>query len=207
MSSFLDETGLSKLWGNIKNAFYTKTEIDNKLSEIQGGSGSGGGNYPIGSVYIGTINTSPESILGGTWELIDKEFTPQTVTGTFTINTATSCEAKASLGGHSIELQLNFKAKSAIADSTVTIGTLTPSSVGVTEFPKSLYPTGSSDGGNAICACYFSTNGVFQILDGNPTGSSLTANQATYVIITFAIDDFATMVDSFCNKFYWKRTA
>lgn len=157
---------------------------------------------PLGQVLITTSPTPPNI---GEWELIDKEFKPQTVTGEFTISKAQSCVVTASLSGHSIQLQINFKASGTIDDATVTIGTLNPASVGVTSFAQNLYPTGSSDGGGAVPSCYFSTSGLFQVLDGNAPGGTLASGQATYVIMTLVNDDFNKMIDSFCNKFYWKR--
>ena len=158
---------------------------------------------PIGTIVITDSNLPPAQV--GTWKLIDKEFKPQLVTGEFAISTAKSCVVTASLSGHSIELQIKFEASSTIDDATVTIGTLNPTSVGVTAFAQNLYPTGSSDGGGAVPSCYFSKSGLFQVLDGSASGGTLASGQATYVIMTLVNDDFNKMIDSFCNKFYWKR--
>ena len=74
---------LTEANGKIDQANDLSAEIGSKTIPLtQGGTGATSAAeaitnlnvYPVGSVYITSTNASPASYLGGTWELIDKEF-------------------------------------------------------------------------------------------------------------------------------------
>jgi len=167
-----------------------------------------GSNSPVGTIVITSTNEAPSSF--GAWELIDKEFKPQAVTGSFSRNTTncTSCSVTADIAGHSMYLKFTHVNKTSIGDTALAQGTLNPSSLGVSEFPITQNGVmGQSDGGNAITMWNMSTAGVLQSIDRDAAGSSMAAGNTTYIYMNYVVDDYTTMDDSFCNKFYWERTA
>ena len=167
--------------------------------------------YPIGSVYVSNTNVNPSGVLGGSWELIDKEFTPLTAQGDtyFTINTnnVTSATFYFARANHSIYTKVFFINKVSTADSSCNIGTVNLSQLGVSSLTHKKYSSGFSDGGNGI---------IMTILDGDGTLDTVDVVGATENSIPVGVNCFAefcheisteNMLDSACNKFYWKRTA
>lgn len=164
--------------------------------------------YAVGTIVCTGKNSPPSPV--GTWELIDKEFTPQMLTGTFSLNTTncTSCAVDATIAGHSIALKFSLVNKVAIADTALAMGTLNPESLGVSAFPLVMSTIiGASDGGNAWSAWTMGTGGNLSSVDCDPSNTSVGTGQTTLFYMNFVIADISTMLDSFCNKFYWKRIA
>ncbi len=171
--------------------------------------------HPIGSVTIMTTNENPSSIFGGTWELIDKEFASKVVNlkDAFTANTTnTNTSADLSgfihLSGHSVNLHLsNLTPKVSISDSAIQLGTFNYDKIGVEElFEGSLVFPIFSDAGNAIIMGQLTREGVLQTIDVVPKGTatSMSANNAYFGLEVSVL--YEKMLDSFCNKFYFKRT-
>lgn len=165
--------------------------------------------YPIDSIFITSENENPGSVLGGTWELIDKGFKSEASSSNdlFTVN-STNCELKScyyTRGGHSIQIRLNFTNKVALGDTNTELGNFNLDVLGVTSLPYGLYNViGASDGGNALLMM------IVNYSDGTLTHaestSSIDANNSCYLLFDVEVTS-NRMIDSFCDKFYWKRTA
>lgn len=175
--------------------------------------------YPVGSVYITSTNSAPT--VGGTWTLIDKEFTPTTATqisvGTgssndFVLNSTntTSMSAWVSRHGHSIMLSVNaITFKVAVSGTNLTLGTFNLSNLGASEATVSPIIMGWSDGAHAIVGMTINrTSGVMQSQDVvvRGTGTSIAAGSSAVFTVELPCD-YQYMTDSLCNKFYWRRTA
>jgi hypothetical protein len=65
-----------------------------------------------------------------------------------------------------------------------------------------------SDGSNAVILAYLQTSGVLQIADGFTSAGvhTLPAGTPFYLDVTLPVKP-SQMLDEFCDKFYWKRTA
>ncbi len=162
----------------------------------------------VGKVVITATNSNPSSILGGTWELIDKEFSNNRNTNGFALNTTNckSCSFEWARAGHTITLMISYVPKVKVADSTLQMGTVSLSTLGISRFPHSIYAPGYTDGGNCIIMNYLGyNNGSFETLDvvSDPYVAS---GQTCKFFVTSNIP-YQYMNDSACNKFYWKRTA
>ena len=172
--------------------------------------------YPVGSVYITTTNTNPNTILGrGTWSLISKDFTSSSFENTQSGNDYLSIfEVFSMRTGQSVRLKLKLKTSVALNDTETLIGTLDLEDHGIQKVNGTYFSGGIidavaiSDGGNATVSYKIDTAGNLYIdeclnLDGTHT---LKANSWLYIneIITTTP---SRMIDSFCDRFYWKRTA
>lgn len=172
--------------------------------------------HPVGSVLITSTNTNPSSELGGTWELIDKEFKEIKIddqTGTyFTKNetNTTSFRLYAIRNKKSISCRLNVTNKVEFNDNAITLGTLNFEQLGITRLYYGLISAvASTDGGNGVFQ--FGVNwetGVVESVDiVSKTGvESIPTNSSCYMHFELACHS-EYMLDSACDKFYWKRTA
>ena len=204
-------------------------EVDDKLGTsgtfeaacMAAMDGSVLGKYSVGDVIITSTNTDPSQRLGGTWSLIDKEFTPTTATqisvGTgssndFVLNSTntTSMSAWVSRHGHSITLSVNaITFKVAVSGTNLTLGTFNLANLGASEATVSPIIMGWSDGAHAIVGMTINrTSGVMQSQDVVVRGSGTSIAAGSSAVFTVELPcDYQYMTDSLCNKFYWKRTA
>jgi len=176
--------------------------------------------HPVGSVYISTTNSNPTSLFGGKWELIDKEFInlvgEDLGDGTyFTKNTT-------NVGGYSIyfvrsknrvSLRFMFKNLVALNDSQLELGTLLFNKLGFSQLYYSLYShLGGTDGGNAVIqSSLIYDTGVINIQDivhKTSASSSATVSTNSEMYIEYDLNiPMEYMLDSACDKFYWKKIA
>lgn len=166
---------------------------------------------PIGSVYITSTNENPSSYLGGTWELIDKEYASIYGSNKDTYWTSNDNATLNSIyiirGGHSITIGMNIIANVNLSDTTVTLGTLNFEELGITNtiFSKRMIAL-SDDGNTTLMAGLHYTSGAVTITDvfnDNHSFPSGTAFSLHFELVAHK----NYMVDSKCNKFYWKRTS
>ncbi len=185
---------------------------------------TGGVEYPIGSVImthkeLATGETSsaanPAVLLGlpGTWTLIDKEFMNKSanITSLWTSSRATA-SGSISWADHSICLKMWLTTDNNPLSPGNGIGAIDRTKAGVTSFSY-------SDEGGVAFAVTGTTNTIGYVfkykLDG---GGSLSLERiydetvaafagATIHIQTIIPMSNSDMLDSFCDKFYWKRTA
>lgn len=165
---------------------------------------------PVGTVVITSSNSAPSNV--GTWTLIDKEYKPQTIVPVpFTLNT-TNCKdtyIEASLAGHNVAVKIGITNKVAIGETELPFGTINLNSIGIQNGLPFSYSCilGISDGGNVWTAWAVSATGALSSVDADAASSSLAASKYTYIYFEITMSVIANMIDSFCNKFYWKRTA
>ena len=157
--------------------------------------------YPIDSIFITSKNENPSSVLGGTWELIDKEFKSEAGNSNSLFNAnATNCEVN------------NFyfaRGKNSVS-STVVLGNFNFPDLGINELPYGLYYViGSTDNGNGLFISFIDyASGQLEIRDiiSKESSGNISSNSSCYLLFEF-VTTFDNMIDSFCDKFYWKRTA
>lgn len=174
--------------------------------------------YPVGSVYITTTNTNPSSYTllgGGTWTLIKRVFGNMRADNPVVFNTANTVSGSTSstffLRDTSVKFRLRFTNKVALSDTSVTIGTLDLSYVGLTGAYYSTY-IATDDTGNAGVMIEINSSGGTATIKAIDVagGTSIAASTSTSPTITFCGElyfDTSSMRDADCNEFHWKRTA
>ena len=166
--------------------------------------------HPVGSVYISSTNTDPSSTFGGTWELIDKSFACKSLydTSIFTPAANITVEAvHACIADHAIRFRLTLIVNTALSDAGVSFGTINWNKLGVTGLPAAIVDhTSFRDSANGgIIYSIWHQSGEIQQLD-TIDADSIPSGQTFTVDVPFAFDT-GFMLDSACDKFYWKRTA
>ena len=170
--------------------------------------------HPIGSVLTTSTNENPSAKLGGTWELVDKALKGTYMNipvSSWTANKATlNSTSNVLLMDHTINLRVYVNITDAISsDADVVLGKLNLATLGVTALSSSVYRQPAvSDAGNCV-ACYTlesdGTITINDVLSFNNTHSAA-ANTDFIFNILFPVG-YDRMIDDFCDKFYWKRTA
>lgn len=166
--------------------------------------------YPIGSIRVTPTNSNPSSYLGGTWTLIDKEFKSNYVyyendSSVYPYTNISAGSLRANFGGHTLNLSFSFTLKTAISDTTVKLTTLNYSKLGISTSAGSIWINGHSDGGNASVFLQLAEDGVINVNDVVPESSVASGNTVNGFFSV--IVPYNRMLDSFCDKFYWQRTA
>lgn len=192
---------------------YKITEEDikkwNTPQEIPGGSIS----YNIGDVLITGTNIGADEMAnryGGTWELIDKEFSHLIVVSEndtyFSPGSVSSHTIGIARKGHSLYTRFRFVNSSSISDNEFNIGTLELGALGVSNLSFSKYQNGHTDGGNGMFMAQLSDTGELKSVDviGKTSSATISSGNTCYVEFTHIIS-MSSMLDSACNKFYWKK--
>ncbi|MBR6688809.1 MAG: hypothetical protein IKL68_02200 [Clostridia bacterium] len=208
---FLDELimGLTNMKGSLESEIQEGknkneenfTKINEEISNLKTKT------YPIGSVHITNVNNNPSETLGGTWELIDKEFIPKMGAVAVTLNEANSCTVHCSRANHTIYMRIQFVNTNELNDTQTTIGTLDLSALGVTDLSYQKYAVGYSDGGQGVIMASILSDGVlvvYDVIGKSETTISAGNNCAVDFVHVVSTD---SMLDEACNKFYWKRIA
>lgn len=173
--------------------------------------------YSVGSVYITSTNTNPSAKLGGTWELIDKAF--KELKGSDTGSGTYFTKDETNVGNYTlyfvrhdsnIQLRLMFRNNVELSDDAITLGTLLFDKLGFSKLYFALYShLGATDGGNAVIQSTLTYNtGVITATDviNKTSGANVAINSELYIEYNLTIP-LEYMLDSACDKFYWKRTA
>ena len=173
--------------------------------------------YPVGSVYITSTNTNPSNntlLGGGTWELVKKGFKVTDVTDAVTWDTtnvvASSGQSVFFLRDERISFRLRFTNKVAIADTTLTMGTINAAKIGLSGcYYISFFAV--NDTANTAVAMDINNTAPFAIrtidVVGGGTIAASTSTSPTITVEGEMLFGQGSMVDSMCDKFYWKRTA
>ncbi len=186
-------------------------KLDDIISEI------GSKYYPVGSVVITSTNvgaTYMHNLYGGTWALKRKRFASYSTDEAITFNTTNtqSGASRISLYKDSILARITFAPKVAFADTALEIGTLDCTKIGIRQtsdiFTQNFML--ASDNLNALFFIQLA-DGIFKNHDicTKTTATSVAASTST-ATATFPIafkGGPETMLDSFCDEFWWVRTA
>lgn len=168
----------------------------------------------VGDIIVTSTNTDPSERFGGTWELIDKEFKSEAGNSNSLFNAnATNCEVNNfyfTRGKNSVSIRFNFKNLVELNDSTVVLGNFNFPDLGINELSYGLYYViGSTDDGNGLFISFIDhTSGQMEIRDivSKESSGNISSNSSCYLLFEF-VTTFDNMMDSFCDKFYWKRVA
>ena len=213
------ERKTNKVTGSVPSAAWTDTQYPSAKALYNAYSKLVNIAHPVGSILTTSTNTNPSSTLGGTWELIDKAFKTDYITlnssywtsKNATLDNATSgLTSTVSLTDHSINIRLKLNVTTALSDTEVELGTLKLNSIGISRLPYSIfYGVAQSDGGQCVInysvAYETGTVSVYDVINIDGTHSM---DSGQYFFINVQEDiPYDLMLDSFCDKFYWKRTA
>lgn len=174
--------------------------------------------YPVGAVYCNSTNTNPASKLGGTWELVDKGFASvyenitdfSAVKNYITVldSNISDMDIAVTRSGGTMRLRVTFCSPTTYDDTYVELFKINLEKFGCTNIPMgyNFIPCLSDvSGGGLICSCtYEGKVSTYDVIDG--TGPWVTGAGGYSMDITFTCTP-STMLDSFCDKFYWRRTA
>lgn len=174
--------------------------------------------HPIGSIITTSTNTNPANTLGGSWELVDKSLknTSIVLDSTYWVKPANS-ELKSELvtgsvinmTDHTISVRLSVKSNVALSDTEVSLGKLVVPSCGVTALMHALiYDATTSDAANCTICYRMERDGTVYVSDVFGVSGTQTAPAGTsFNIHTIQPVYHTQMLDEFCDKFHWKRTA
>lgn len=152
-------------------------------------------------IVITSTNKAPNR--AGDWILIDKEFTPATGSNGFTNSKASASTARWVRSGHTITLDLYWTTSVQIADDTIKAGAWDLKTLGVSSFLGNYRANAFSDNGQSIAFMVLEAGGAFSSVDQLP--DAYIASGRT-LMTTFALNFTPdVMLDSACNKFYWRR--
>lgn len=173
--------------------------------------------YPVGAVIINSdYSFNPNNVYGGTWELIDKEFVSAassnlsfnafTPNSDFITQSDDNLSCYVSKNGHCMNIEFSFKTNKAVTDSGGVLGTFNFDNLGISRFTNSMRFVGCSDGSNIDIMFYINAStGELQILD-IVGADELKAGDTAYFYLTVSVNE-TQMLDSACDKFFWRRTA
>jgi hypothetical protein len=193
--------------------------------------------FPIGSVIMThkelasgetSAAANPATLLGlpGTWTLIDKEFKSSVSSIGGPGNEVSPAGTGFYLSGetairtdHTILLQIGVSVSTSSGITAkpnveaITMATLRLARYGISGLERSTgneiaFATDANGTSGAICY-YITKEGVLTLHDvlGGAGNRKLNNNTFMYINTVIPIIDHTLMIDSFCDKFYWKRTA
>ena len=167
--------------------------------------------HPVGSIFITSTNTDPSATLGGTWTLFNKGFTSyagensEFVTAESNVSGVTCSVIR---NDSTLRVRLGCTLGFNVTDTSTKIAKLNWDKIGINAISYALYsyPVGC-DAGDAILLCQvLNESGEVSINDAiGPNRGNATKDATIYIDFTVPIR-YSQMIDSFCNRFYWKRT-
>lgn len=192
-----------------------------KLDGLTPGGASLDDVYPVNSVVITSTNTNPSSDFGGTWVLMNKEYRVQKLPAndyaTWNSSITDDGDGYILIAGNRVSAVLTFTNKIALNDDKVEIVEFPWNDIGVNAsltLPCVVSNDYFCDGANTVGLAGMATSWVgqrgFFVIEHNdvvPQGSSgVATGHMFYLKMDLWLED-SQMLDSFCDKFYWKRTA
>ena len=198
-------------YGNITgNANYaTSAGTASTATNANYATSAGYAQKKVGEVIITATNTNPNNMgYSGTWQLIDREFQSSDGLTGYTSNTAnvSSYDIDISRSSDTLFLSGGWTAGVQWNDDDVHVGTVDLAACGVSRLAADVYFVAYTDAGNSglMCELEFDTGKI--IVHDNFGDQYISAGR--YVKWSCAIPiPSGYMLDSACNRFYWKRTA
>ena len=172
--------------------------------------------FPVGSVYITNTNTNPYKLLGrGAWTLIDKEFaSAYCKTGSpdeIYFAAAENCNdagTQFTRSGHTIRIRQAITSDLAMEDAnSMVIGSFYWENIGVTNIATGIVEhLAYADGANSgiVYNVAYDTGEVKQV---DTFDLATVPSDKTFYLDFTIVADKSRMIDSYCDKFYWKRTS
>ena len=169
--------------------------------------------YPVGTIYCSSTNTNPSEIYGGTWELVDKGFKSTQTQITQPATTYLSTFEVVSIRTDKVvRFRIRVITQAELNDSNKIIGTVNLTEHGLQKVGENYFLYGvlgdvaMSDNGQASINYDFNTTGEIETKDVLTVGGThtLPIESGFYInaVVTVSAEQ---MIDSFCDKFYWKR--
>lgn len=181
--------------------------------------------HHIGSIYVTSTSANPSLFLDGTWELVDKEFSPHYGNDGYVKEAAASTPEYGdkfedatdwikdavvdyARSGHSIYIRFTFTTDQPIyppyTSSNIILGTLNMKKLGINGLCFAKHATGGCK--NGMIRLFMWDNDKFSIASVvSPTGE---IPENTRCVVEFTETTIPSyMENSACNKFYWKRTS
>ena len=166
--------------------------------------------HPVGSVYCTSTNVSPSESLGGTWTLTGKEFSEKAEASVQCINRGdTEVNCSWLRNGHTIYLRFTFKSTFALIGTAggEWIGQVDVESLGVSKLSYAKTSVGFSYDGDVVFQSGLGDDGILYLYDAiGKNANSISPNLNCFVEFV-NVASHSHMLDSACDKFYWKRTA
>ena len=182
--------------------------------------------YPVGSIYITNTNTNPNTLgVSGVWELIDKKFEDARISDTSLWTTDTSYTHYLNCTSliikrvdHTIDVTIEGTTTAALGvEYNYKLGDLPLSSVGAIMRRNQTYFVVHADGNSSlVTAQWYKSNATpsgddnrvitVDIIRNDHTTTSLPSGSSLKIHIQYnCVQD--EMLDSACDRFYWKKTA
>lgn len=171
--------------------------------------------FPVGSVYVTNTNTNPYKLLGrGAWTLIDKGFASAHISSTTSgeyFAPAENCVNGGThiiRGGNSIRIRQAIKPELAMEDANhMVLGSFYWENIGVTDMVTGLFEgLAYADGANSgiVYRVAWDTGDITQV---DTFDLATVPSDVTFYLDFTIVADKSRMIDSYCDKFYWKRTS
>lgn len=164
----------------------------------------------VGDVKITATNVGAAAMAtkyGGTWKLIDKEFTPihnQSGGATLYSTNTASMSSNFTRSGHTILFTTSLVSKVNFGTSNIQIFTMALSTLGVTNLGSVIRTIGWTEDGD--CASFIAVDNSNGIARHYHTIPDTYISDGRNLYYTFSVTiPYTCMLDSACNKFYWQR--
>lgn len=197
-----------KRFSNDAGATWSEWEIISsyKIGDIVTTTNNAGAAQSSGATQLGAESPQLAARYGGKWVLHDKEFTYTYIdtTGTKKGNT-TAVAVVGGVNGHVLSFRLGITYNpQAYDDNSQDIAQLPYSSMGCTRLLFAGYQmVAGSDGGNGFCVWNINTAGV--VTHNDHYDAPVDSQQTYYVYFAQALSP-NHMLDSWCNRFHWRKT-
>ena len=172
--------------------------------------------HPVGSILITSTKSNPRDSLGGEWELVDKAlktayYDVALDEETFWTNTNATLKQYSNVlvMDHMVSFRLNISLNTQITDSDVTLGQLNLPDLGISELSHAIFGNiAISDDGNGVLAYKISQDGTVVSQEALHLDDThmIDSNKSFYINLVHPVRH-TNMLDSYCDKFYWKRVS
>lgn len=169
--------------------------------------------HPIGSTLITNTNLNPANFFGGEWTLIDKSFKnayfPFKTSHWVSTNASLNDPSNILLSNHTITLLLNFKINKSFSNTIIELGKLDLSFYGINQLScSSFYGTSVAESNNSVITYRIDQDGTISITNILTANDEvLLPSELNFFIHLTLPTIYNDMLDDFCDKFFWKRSA